>query len=137
MKKQIRSNGFTQNSVAPHSRGLWRPPADQARRHGDLDYWKDLARLLERGKFDAVFLADVIGIYDVYKNSHRPAIRNAVQVPLHDTLLQITAMAAVTTHLGFAPTYWATYTQPYKLAREFSTLGHLTKGRLAWSPVSS
>lgn len=137
MKKQIRLNGFTQNSVAPHSPGLWRHPDDQGRRHGDLDYWTDLARLLERGKFDAVFLADVIGIYDVYKNSHRPAIRNAVQVPLHDTLLQITAMAAVTTHLGFAPTYSATYTQPYKLAREFSTLDHLTKGRIAWNIVTS
>lgn len=137
MKKQIRLNGFTQNSVAPHSPGLWKHPKDQGQRHGDLDYWTDLAKLLEKGKFDAIFLADVIGIYDVYSNSPDPAIRNAVQVPLHNTLLQISAMAAVTKHLGFAPTYSATYTQPYKLAREFSTLDHLTKGRIAWNIVTS
>lgn len=137
MTKQIRLNGFTQNSVAPHSPGLWRHPEDQGQRHGDLDYWIDLAKLLERGKFDAIFLADVLGIYDVYGGSHEAAVRNAVQVPLHDTLLQISAMAAVTKNLGFAPTYSATYTQPYKLAREFSTLDHLTKGRIAWNIVTS
>lgn len=136
MKKQIRLNGFTQNSVAPHSPGLWRHPKDQGQRHGDLDYWTELAQLLERGKFDAIFLADVIGIYDV-GGSHKPAVRNAVQVPLHNTLLQISAMAAVTKNLSFAPTYSATYTQPYKLAREFSTLDHLTKGRVAWNIVTS
>src|SRR5690606_34482252 len=93
--------------------------------------------LLERGKFDAIFLADVSGVYDVYQNSYKPAIRNAVQVPLHNTLLQISAMAANTQYLGFAATYSATYTQPYKLAREFSTLDHLTKGRVAWNIVTS
>lgn len=137
MKKQIHLNGFTQNSVAPHSPGLWRHPVDQGYRHGDLSYWIEMAHLLERGKFDAIFLADVSGVYDVYQNSYKPAIRNAVQVPLHNTLLQISAMAANTQYLGFAATYSATYTQPYKLAREFSTLDHLTKGRVAWNIVTS
>ncbi|WP_156290573.1 LLM class flavin-dependent oxidoreductase [Oceanobacillus salinisoli] len=137
MKKQIRLNGFTQNSVAPHSPGLWRHPQDQGQRHGDLDYWVDLAKLLEHGKFDALFLADVHGIYDVYGGSHKAPVEHAVQVPLHNPLLQISAMAAVTKHLGFAPTYSATYTQPYKLARDFSTLDHLTKGRVAWNIVTS
>ncbi|WP_411844124.1 LLM class flavin-dependent oxidoreductase [Salinicoccus sp. HZC-1] len=137
MKKQIRLNGFTLNSVAPHSPGLWRHPKDQGHRHGDLDYWTDLAKLLEKGKFDAMFLADVLGIYDVYDSSPDAAIKNAVQVPLHNTLLQISAMAAVTKNLGFAPTYSATYTEPYKLARDFSTLDHLTKGRVAWNIVTS
>ena len=137
MKKQIHLNGFTQNSVAPHSPGLWRHQKDEGQRHGDLSYWIEIAQLLERGKFDALFLADVSGVYDVYQNSYKPAIRNAVQVPLHDTLLQISAMAVHTRHLGFAPTYSATYTQPYKLARQFSTLDHLTKGRIAWNIVTS
>src|SRR5699024_8664805 len=106
-------------------------------RHGDLDYWTDMARLLEKGKFDAVFLADVLGIYDVYGDSPDAAIEHAVQVPLHNTLLQIYVMAAVTEHIGFAPTYSATYTEPYKLARDFSTLDHLTKGRVAWNIVTS
>ncbi|CAM4288931.1 LLM class flavin-dependent oxidoreductase [Lacicoccus alkaliphilus] len=137
MKKQIRLNGFTLNSVAPHSPGLWRHPKDQGHRHGDLDYWTDLAQLLEKGKFDAMFLADVLGIYDVYGGEPDAAIKNAVQVPLHNPLLPISAMAAVTKHIGFAATYSATYTEPYKLARDFSTLDHLTKGRVAWNIVTS
>lgn len=60
-----------------------------------------------------------------------------MQVPLHNPLFPISAMAAVTDHIGFAPTYSATYTEPYKLAREFSTLDHLTKGRVAWNIVTS
>lgn len=60
-----------------------------------------------------------------------------MQVPRHNPLLPISAMAAVTKHIGFAPTYSATYTEPYKLAREFSTLDHLTKGRVAWNIVTS
>ncbi|WP_085991136.1 LLM class flavin-dependent oxidoreductase [Oceanobacillus senegalensis] len=137
MKKQIRLNGFTQNTVAPHSPGLWRHPKDKGRQHGDLDYWINLAKLLERGKFDALFLADVHGIYDVYGDNHKTPVKHAVQVPLHNPLLQISAMAAVTDNLGFAPTYSATYTQPYKLARDLSTLDHLTKGRVAWNIVTS
>jgi len=137
MKKQIRLNGFTQNSVAPHSPGLWRYPGDQGHRHGDIDYWVELAQLLEHGKFDALFLADVIGIYDVYQDSYKSAIKTGAQVPLHDKMLQISAMAAATDHLGFAPTHSATYIQPYELARQFSTLDHLTKGRVAWNIVTS
>lgn len=60
-----------------------------------------------------------------------------MQVPLHNPLFPISAMAALTDHIGFAPTYSATYTEPYKLAREFSTLDHLTKGRVAWNIVTS
>lgn len=135
--KQIHFNGFVEHSPAPHSPGLWRHPADQSSNHGQLDYWIEQARILERGKFNAMFLADVSGIYDVYGNSHETAVRNAVQVPLHNPLLIIAAMARETTHLGFAPTYSATYTQPYRLARDLSTLDHLTNGRIGWNVVTS
>jgi alkanesulfonate monooxygenase SsuD/methylene tetrahydromethanopterin reductase-like flavin-dependent oxidoreductase (luciferase family) len=57
-----------------------------------------------RGKFDALFLADVLGVYDVYRGSHDAAIANAVQVPVNDPLLLIPAMAYVTRNLGFGVT---------------------------------
>ena len=47
-----------------------------------MKYWQDLARTLERGLFDGIFLADVTGIYDVYNNSPDAALRSASQVPL-------------------------------------------------------
>lgn len=88
-------------------------------------------------KFDALFIADVLGTYSVYGGSHDAAARHAVQLPAHDPLIPISAMAAVTENLGFAPTISATYAQPYALARQLSTLDHLTGGRVAWNVVTS
>lgn len=136
-KKQIHLNGFTQNSASPHATGLWRYPTHQGDQHGSLAYWTKLAKTLERGKFDALFLADVIGVYDVYQASPNTAIAQAVQVPAHDPLLAVTAMAAATTNLGFAITASATYVPPYQLARQYGTLDHLTNGRIGWNIVTS
>jgi alkanesulfonate monooxygenase SsuD/methylene tetrahydromethanopterin reductase-like flavin-dependent oxidoreductase (luciferase family) len=81
MPKQIRLNAFDMNCVGHQSPGLWTHPRDRADRYNTLDYWVELAKLLERGKFDALFLADVLGVYDVYCGSPDAAIANAVQVP--------------------------------------------------------
>lgn len=137
MTKQIHLNGFIQNSPSPHSMGLWKHEKDEGRNHNRLSYWTETAQILERGKFDALFIADVLGTYSVYGNSHEAAAQHAVQLPAHDPLLPISAMAAVTEHLGFAPTISATYAQPYALARQLSTLDHLTEGRVAWNVVTS
>lgn len=137
MTKQIHLNGFIQNSPSPHSMGLWKHEMDQGTNHNSLSYWTETAQILERGKFDALFIADVLGTYSVYGNSHDAAARHAVQLPAHDPLIPISAMAAVTENLGFAPTISATYAQPYALARQLSTLDHLTGGRIAWNVVTS
>ena len=83
-----------------------------------LDYWTDLARTLERGKFDASFLADVLGIYDVYKAVARHALEQAVQVPVNDPLLlDPRRWRCVTEHLGFGVTCAPSYEHPYPFAR--------------------
>ena len=125
MPKQIRLNAFDMNCVGHQSPGLWTHPRDRADRYNTLEYWVELAKLLERGKFDALFLADVLGVYDVFRGSPDAAIANAVQVPVNDPLLLIPAMAYVTRNLGFG----VSYEHPYTLARRFSTLDHLTGGR--------
>jgi hypothetical protein len=53
-------------------------------RHDTPEYWTDLAKTAERGLFDAVFLADVIWVYDVYGGSHDTAIRTGAQAPTLD-----------------------------------------------------
>src|SRR5271169_4343550 len=100
MPKQIRLNAFDMNCVGHQSPGLWTHPRDRSDRYNTLDYWVELAKLLERGKFDALFLADVLGVYDVYRGSPHAAIANAVQVPVNDPLLLIPAMAYVTHKSG-------------------------------------
>ena len=116
--------------------GLWRHPRDRFDRYIDLNYWTELARLLERGKFDGLFLADVLGPYDVYQGKADAAIHSGIQIPVNDPLLLVSGMAAVTEHLGFGVTCALTYEHPYPFARRALTLDHLTKGRFGWNIVS-
>ncbi|SFB02307.1 FMN-dependent oxidoreductase, nitrilotriacetate monooxygenase family [Cohnella sp. OV330] len=117
--------------------GLWAHPEDQGARYTDLAYWTGLARLLEDGGFDAVFLPDVLGQYDVYGNSRDTALKQAIQSPINDPAYLLPAMAAVTKHLSFAVTASTSYEHPYALARKMTTLDHLTDGRVGWNIVTS
>lgn len=137
MAKRIILNAFDMTCVSHQSAGTWRHPDSRATTYKDLEYWTELAKLLERGRFDSLFIADVLGTYDVYRGSAATALGDADQVPVNDPFLQVPAMALVTEHLGFGVTAALTYEQPYALARKFSTLDHLTKGRVAWNVVTS
>ena len=96
MTKQIRLNAFAMNCVAHQSPGLWTHPRDRTADYNRLPYWLDLAKTLERGRFDGLFLADVLGVYDVFGGSPDAALRNATQTPANEPLMLIPAMAAVT-----------------------------------------
>lgn len=125
------------NCIAHQSPGLWRHPKDRSMEYKEIEYWTDLAKILEEGKFDGIFIADVLGIYDVYHHSADAALRGAIQIPVNDPLQIIPAMAAVTKHLGFGLTTSISFEHPYPFARRISTLDHLTKGRLGWNIVTS
>ena len=93
MAREIRLNAFDMNCVGHQSPGLWAHPRDRSWQYKDLEYWTDLAKILERGKFDGLFIADVLGIYDVYNGNGDAAIRQAAQVPVNDPLQLIPPMA--------------------------------------------
>ncbi len=137
MSREIRLNAFDMNCVGHQSPGLWAHPRDRSWQYKDLEYWTDLAKILERGKFDGLFIADVLGIYDVYNGNGDAAIRQAAQVPVNDPLQLIPPMALVTEHLGFGLTASLSFEHPYPFARRLSTLDHLTKGRAGWNIVTS
>ncbi|WP_051298020.1 LLM class flavin-dependent oxidoreductase [Brevibacterium album] len=136
MSRQIRFNAFEMNCVAHQSPGLWRYPGDQAWRYKDLEYWQDIARIAERGLFDSVFIADVLGTYDVFGGSDVAAIRQGAQVPVNDPLQLAVAGAAVTEHVGFGITAGTAFEHPVPFARRLSTLDHLTRGRVGWNVVT-
>ena len=136
MPKQIRFNAFQMNTVNHQSPGLWTHPRDNGHRYTTPEHWTELARLLEAGRFDAIFLADVLGYYDVYQGSTDAALHHAVQAPLNDPLALVPLMAQATTHLGFGVTCALTYEHPYTFARRMSTLDHLTRGRIGWNIVT-
>src|ERR1700712_4582320 len=137
MTRQIRFNAFDMNCVAHQSSGMWRHPDDQSWRYKQLSYWTELAKLLERGRFDGIFIADVLGTYDVYGGSNEAAIRHGAQIPVNDPGLLVSAMASVTEHLRFRIPAGTAYEHPSPFARRMSTLDHLTNGRVGWNVVTS
>ncbi len=136
MAKEIRLNAFTMNCAAHINSTMWRHPRDTSLQYTSLTYWTDLARTLERGLFDGVFLADVLGVYDVFGGSPTPAIAHGVQFPVNDPMMVIPAMAQVTEHIGFGVTALLPYENPLTFARRMSTLDHLTDGRAGWNIVT-
>jgi FMN-dependent oxidoreductase (nitrilotriacetate monooxygenase family) len=129
-------NAFDMNCVGHINHGLWAHPRDRSREFNTLSYWISLARTLERGLFDGVFIADIVGTYDVYGNGLDLTLKEAIQLPVHDPLLLVSAMASVTHHLGFGVTVNLITEHPYLLARRFGTLDHLTDGRIGWNIVT-
>lgn len=136
MSREIRLNAFSMNCVAHQSPGLWRHPRDRSSDYNRLSYWTEVAQVLERGKFDGLFLADVLGTYDVFGQSPHAALREAAQVPVNDPLMLVSAMAHVTEHLGFGVTCNLSYEPPYTFARRMTTLDHLSGGRVGWNVVT-
>ena len=132
MAREIRLNAFDMNCVGHIQHGMWTHPRDRSSDYTDITYWTELARTLEPGLFDGIFLADVVGVYDVYEGSPDAALRNAAQVPVNDPMLLIPAMAVATQHLGCGVTCNTTYEPPYLFARRMSRLDHLTRGRIGW-----
>lgn len=134
--RPIRLNAFVVNALTHQSPSSWRHPADRGHRYRDLDHWIELAQTIDRAGFDALFIADGLGISDVYGGSGEAALRNGIQVPMAEPFSLVSAMAAATRTLGFGVTASVSYEPPFALARRFSTLDHLTKGRIGWNVVT-
>lgn len=135
--KQLILSAFDMACVVHQNPGMWTDPGDQTPRYTDIEYWVELAQTLESAGFDILFLADVLGFYDVYGGNREAALRTAAQAPVADPLMSISAMAAATKTLSFGATVSSTYELPYKFAKTMTTLDHLTKGRIAWNIVTS
>lgn len=138
-RKKLVLNAFAINAPAHLSPGLWRHPRNATAGFNKLKYWVDLAQLLDRAGFHALFIADVLGAYDVYKGPANvdPVLASGAQFPIHDPLYLVPTLASVTESLTFGITASTTYDAPYAHARRFSTVDHLAEGRVAWNIVTS
>jgi len=138
VKKMMHLNAFVIHSPMNHSVGSWTHQDSQvAENFAQPDIWQDMAKTVERGKFDAVFFADVLAAYGNYKNRLDESLTHGIQFPCHDPVLLVPMLAAVTKHIGFAVTMSTTYYAPYMAVRKLSTLDHLTRGRIGWNIVTS
>jgi len=136
MKKTLSLTAFVMNTASHIVHGTWRDPRGEQRDFNDLNVWTSLAKELEEGGFDTLFLADVIGLYGDYEGSRDFHVRNGLQIPSNDPLTLAAALAASTKRLGLAVTANIFQQPPYNFARQMSTLDHLSNGRLAWNIVT-
>lgn len=138
-KREFILNAFVMNTPGHLSPGLWRHPDNATDKYKTLKFWTDLAKLLDDANFHAMFVADTLGAYDVYKGPANvvPVLASGAQFPVNDPLYLVPALAAVTKNIVFGITASTTYDHPYALARRFSTVDHLSNGRVAWNIVTS
>lgn len=139
VKKELLLNAFVMTTPGHLSPGLWKHPRNQTENYNKLTFWTSLAQKLDAAGFHAMFIADTLGPYDVYKGPANvdPALASGAQFPVNDPLYAVPAMAAATKNLIFGVTASTTYDPPYALARRFSTVDHLAEGRVAWNIVTS
>lgn len=137
MPTQMHLLSFLIHGPMNHTILSWADPRDErVAGLGSIKHWQDLARTLERGRFDGVFFADLPGIPDYYRDRVDEAIRYGVCWPTHDPSPLIGIMAAVTEHLGIAITLSQSAHHPYAAVRLLSTLDCLTGGRVGWNIVT-
>ncbi len=136
-KKRLILNAFAMNTASHIVHGLWKHPETRQRNFDDLDVWVDLVKTLEKGKFDTLFLADVIGLYNDYRGGWKAYVDEGLQIPSNDPSVLISALAYNTEHLGLAFTSSTIQAHPFEFARRISTLDHVSKGRVAWNIVTN
>ena len=113
----------------------WRHPEVPPGGATDFKYFLNSTRIAESAKFDMVFFADGIGIRadDNPPGSLARSNRNAELEPL--TLLS--ALGAMTSHIGLVSTASTTYNEPFHVARKFASLDNISGGRAGWNIVTS
>ena len=110
-----------------HHKGAWRHPNSSVERLGDIDYYEEMAKIAERGKFDAVFFAD-----------GQAAVNVADGTPFFlEPLTAMAAMSRATEKIGFISTVSSTFYTPFHAARLVASLDHISGGRMGWNVVTS
>jgi alkanesulfonate monooxygenase SsuD/methylene tetrahydromethanopterin reductase-like flavin-dependent oxidoreductase (luciferase family) len=106
VKKKLILNAFVESCSGHQSPGLWQHPDDESSDFNKIHHWTKLAKLLEDAKFHGIFIADVLGGYDVYQGPQNldPAIKSGAQWPVNEPLAIVPAMAAATENIGFGVT---------------------------------
>ncbi|MEV6983223.1 NtaA/DmoA family FMN-dependent monooxygenase [Sphaerisporangium sp. NPDC051017] len=108
--------------------GGWRRPGSRVEELYGLGLYQELARIAEDARFDAIFRAD--GLHLAGDIRVRPFARP-------DSIVQLSALAATTSHIGLVVTASTSFTEPYGLARQLATLDHISNGRVGWNIVTS
>ncbi|MGG3574522.1 LLM class flavin-dependent oxidoreductase [Bacillus gobiensis] len=137
MTKPLSFSAFVMNTASHIIHGLWRDEEGHQLNFNDVELWVSLAKKLESGGFDAIFFADVVGLYGDHRGGWEYHARNGLQIPSNDPMVLLSALAVNTKNLGLAFTAAPLQEPPFNFARRVSTLDHISKGRIAWNIVTS
>jgi len=129
--RQLRLGAFMR-PVSIHT-AAWRYPGAFADANFNFAHIKRFAQTLERGRFDAFFMADHLAVL----NMPMDALKRSATVTSFDPATLLPALAVVTEHLGLIATGSTTFDAPYHLARRFASLDHLSGGRTGWNIVTT
>ncbi len=129
--RQLRLGAFMR-PVSIHT-AAWRYPGAAPDANFNFPLLQRMAQTLERGKFDAFFMADHLAVL----NMPIDALKRSATVTSFDPMTLLPALAVVTEHLGLIATASTTYNEPYHVARKFASLDHLSGGRAGWNLVTS
>ncbi|CAA9267219.1 MAG: Nitrilotriacetate monooxygenase component A [uncultured Acetobacteraceae bacterium] len=130
-KRQLRLGAFMR-PVSIHT-GAWRYPGAWPDANFSFAAYRRFARTLERGKFDALFMADHLAVL----NMPMEALKRSHTVSSFDPLTLLPALAVETERLGLIATASTTYNEPYHIARKFASLDHISGGRAGWNLVTT
>ncbi|KQQ93386.1 oxidoreductase [Leifsonia sp. Leaf325] len=136
MTTPLHFNAFVMNTNSHIHHGQWRRSDAGQVDFNDVRLWIDLAKKLEAAKFDALFFADVTGVYGDADADFDVYIREGLQIPSNDPIPLVAALAVHTEKIGLALTSNVAQSHPYQFARQVSTLDHISKGRIAWNIVT-
>ncbi|CUJ98618.1 LLM class flavin-dependent oxidoreductase [Achromobacter xylosoxidans] len=129
--RQIKLGAFLMQTG--HHIAAWRHPDAQADAPVNFRHYAELARRAEAAKFDAIFLADSVGV----RNTDLASLSRTARSDHFEPLTLLSALAAVTEKIGLIATVSTTYNEPYHVARKFASLDHISGGRSGWNLVTS
>ena len=128
--------GFLQAQNCTNLPASWRHPESRTD-FLSADYYREIARVLEDGKFHLAFFDDRLAMPDRYGNDHAHAVEHGIRCVKLDPIVVLMTMGMSTRRLGLGATCSTTYYEPFHVARLFATIDLMTDGRAAWNVVTS
>ena len=111
-----------------HHEASWRHPGASPLPLTDFDYYLEATQKARAGLFDSVFFADTLGVGEFLGNTAHSWL---------EPIAVLSALAATTDTIGLIATASTTYSEPFNLARQFSSIDHISRGRAGWNIVTS
>ncbi|WP_027211315.1 LLM class flavin-dependent oxidoreductase [Burkholderia sp. WSM2232] len=130
-QRQIKLGAFLMETG--HHIAAWRHPQAHATAGLDFAHYAELAQIAERAKFDTIFFADSVGVRD----TDLASLSRTARADHFEPITLLSALSAVTRHIGLTATVSTSFNEPYNVARKFASLDHLSAGRAGWNLVTS